>query len=200
MTTIQNVNVTNVSAIDAARPSRAGSTPLLPAASSVNPATMLALLQLECLGQANKASEQSRDAYDLAEAAADKARVDEMNKKNTETMIFGIIGAATTAAQGGLKLASGFAEGTKVNKLEGGSILCESAAKAIDTVKAFNAGRKDVHIAEQEQVAKTMKRASERLGRAVDATSQSESKVRELIAEIVRGQDQTTRAALFRSA
>ena len=199
MTTIQSSNIRK--ADDSHGTSRAGAPPssLMPAATSTNPATMLAILQLECLSQSNAAAEKSQEAYDLAEAAADKARIDEMARKNTENMVLGVISSAGTVAAGALTIRAGFAEEQPGKKWEGAAKIADGGTKALDSVKSYNAGWKDIHIAEYEQQAKTMKRASERLDRAMGSTTQAESKVRELISEIVRGQDQCARSALFRA-
>ena len=170
----------------------------MPPAAATDPSTMMAVLQLQTLQESSKASELSRQAYADAEEASDKARIDEMFTKANETLAFGVVAAAVTAFQGTAGIASAKSSNSKETwrALSGSA---EGTVKVIDTMKAVNVTNKDAHAAEHENASKASKRAGERLGREIDASAQSERKVRELLAEILKSKEQCERAAILRA-
>ena len=171
---------------------------LLAPAAATDPSTMMAVLQLQSLHESSKASEKSREAYAASEEASDKARIDEMFSKANETLAFGVVAASVTAFQGtaGIVSAKSSASPKTWGAIAG---TAEGTVKVIDTMKSVNITNKDAHIAEHENAAKASKRAGERLDREIDASGQSERKVRELLAEILKSKEQCERAAILRA-
>lgn len=164
---------------------------------SGDPVAMIAKLLVKSSQQKRESDDLSASVEEKAEDAADAKRIEAMKAKADSNFAAGVTGGVGQIASGAGGVATGL----------GGSAAWEPAGKTADGFakvgEAFykrDADRADQAIAKAESEAKVHKRASEALHKEVDAASQHEGKVMQLLQEIKQAQQQCERAALLKMA
>lgn len=191
------------------------SSSLLPEPESLagDPATMVAKLFVKSAQQKRAGDDVSLRMQEAAEDAADAKRMQAMRDKASANLYAGIASGVSQCASGILTGVAGFTSAAKIGKGDGASLanarsvgnIWESAAQVSGgTGKLFEAGWKseadrfDRKIADAESGTKLSKRAQDALRREIDAGTQHEGKVMQLLQEIKQAQAQCERAALLR--
>lgn len=187
--------------------------PLLPAPDFSGGDTVAAIAKLFVKSAEHKRASQdlSAQAEEVAEDAADARRLDAMKVKAEDTLAAGIAGGASQIASGagsivgGVKGSVALGAGVSPDVARNTSSTWDgSGAASGGMLKLVEAGyRSGADGAEQEMAkaeaqGKTAKRAQDELRRQVDAASQHEAKVMQLLQEIKQAQAQCERAALLR--
>lgn len=191
--------------------------PLLPAPDMVSgdPVAMIAKLLVKSAQQKREGADLSAAVEEKAEDAADAQRIAAMKEKADKTFMAGMaagfaqIGAGTCSIAGGaLSLGKVNAGGVNADlKAKGVASIWDGSAgittglgKIQETYLKHEADKADQAIAKAESQAKVHKRAAEALHKEVDAASQHEGKVMQLLQEIKQAQQQCERAALLKMA
>jgi len=188
---------------------------LLPAPDYVatDPTAMIAKLLVKSSQQKREGDEQSIRGEEAREDAADARRIEAMKSKADRTMLAGIASGGSQLASGlgsfggGVAGASaptgpGGADAARFSsmKWEGAGGVAGATGKLAEAGLKSEADHFDRKIVDAESGAKQCKRAQDQLRRQIDAGTQHEGKVMQLLQEIEQGQAQCARAALLRMA
>jgi hypothetical protein len=195
--------------------------PLLPSPpdlSGGDPITMLAKLMVSSAQQSQKGDELTEKTEADAEDAADARRVDEMKQKAEDNFTAGMIGGVSQIASGTCSIIGGAAGAAALDKAgpagptdamaknagniatiwEGAGQVGGGFGKIGETAYKNAADNADQRGAVAESDAKQAKRAQDELRRQIDAASQHEGKVTQLLQDIKQAQDQCMKAAILR--
>lgn len=203
----------------AAKEARGTEPSLLPAPDYVatDPTAMIAKLLVKSSQQKRASDEVSASAAEAAEDAADAKRIEAMASKAEMTMIAGMTAGLGQVASGALSFGSGCAGAAQLKvdstpatasqaahnasaKWDGAAAGAGGGGKIAEAGLKSEADRFDRKIADAESGAKHAKRAQDQLRRQIDAGSQHEGKVMQLLQEISQAQTQCARASLLRMA
>ena len=194
--------------------------PLLPPprGMSSDPMTLIAQLLVKSSRQKRESDELSAQVEEQSENAADAKRLEEMKSKASLTFAASVGAGAAQMCAGGCSIVGGARAGTRANA--GGEVnlaRAKSISSSWDGVSQATSGsgkmheaifkrfadeadKADQNIAKAESESKVHKRAAEALHKEVDAASQHEGKVMQLLQEIKQAQQQCERAALIKMA
>lgn len=191
--------------------------PLLPPprGMSSDPMTLIAQLLVKSSRQKRESDELSAQVEEQSENAADAKRLEEMKSKANLTFAASVGAGAAQMGAGGCSIVGGARAGTRANaggevnlaraksissSWDGGSQATSGSGKMHEAIFKRFADEADINIAKAESEAKVHKRAAEALHKEVDAASQHEGKVMQLLQEIKQAQQQCERAALLKMA
>lgn len=201
-----------------ARQASASQTSLLPTPDYVatDPTAMIAKLLVKSSQQKRESDELSTRSEELAEDAADGRRMEAMKSKADATLAAGMVAGFSQAASGAASFMAGSASAKALrtdmsataaqtareasSKWEGAGAIAGAGGKFAEAGAKSEADRFDRQIVGAESNAKQAKRAQDQLRRQIDAGSQHEGKVIQLLQEINQAQAQCARAALLRMA
>lgn len=179
--------------------------PLLPSpeTTSGDPTVMLAVLFVKSSQKMREGQELTVNAQEKAEDQADARRVEAMQKKAEDNFRSGALSGLADVASGVGSVTGGIAGANHSPKItagecEGSGNITGGLLKLASASAKKSADDADGAIAHAESDAKVAKRAQDALQKQVDAASQHESKVMQLLQEIKQAQAQCERAALLR--
>jgi hypothetical protein len=175
---------------------------------------MIAKLLVKSSQQKRESDELSSLAEEAAETAADERRMEAMKSKADMALASGMAAGFSQLASGAGSLVGGCLGGRELNKpnpspeaarnvvstWEGAGAIAGAGGKFVEAGYRSEADHFDRSIVDAESGAKQAKRAQDQLRRQIDAGSQHEGKVIQLLQEISQAQTQCTRAALLRMA
>ena len=179
--------------------------------------TLIAQLLVKSSRQKRESDELSAQVEEQSENAADAKRVEEMKSKANLTFAASVGAGAAQMGAGGCSIVGGARAGTRANaegevnlaraksissSWDGGSQATSGSGsgKMHEAIFKRFADEADINIAKAEYETKVHKRAAEALHKEVDAASQHEGKVMQLLQEIKQAQQQCERAALLKMA
>jgi hypothetical protein len=205
-------SVSNVPMDDASPPAapEPEPAPTLPSPDYVSgdPLAMIAKLFVKSAQQKRRSDDLTAKSQEQAEDAADAARINAMKEKADRALCAGIAGGLSQVAAGGCLLVGGLKSAGALDnapkaqsissKWEGASMSTAGLGKVAEASLKHHADAADQDIAKAESDGKLAKRAQDALRKEVDAASQHESKVTQLLQEIKQSQAQCERAALLR--
>ncbi len=191
--------------------------PLLPPprGMSSDPMTLIAQLLVKSSRQKRESDELSAQVEEQSENAADAKRLEEMKSKASLTFAASVGAGAAQMCAGGCSIVGGARAGTRANaggevdlaraksissSWDGVSQATSGSGKMHEAIFKRFADEADINIAKAESETKVHKRAAEALHKEVDAASQHEGKVMQLLQEIKQAQQQCERAALLKMA
>lgn len=224
-----NVNTMPLAGGPPTAPRGAEPAPLLPAPDTVSgdPIAMIAKLLVKSSQQKRQSDDLTAAVEEKAEDAADAQRIAAMKDKADKNFTAGMIGGLSQMGAGACSVSAGLASASALNKpgpplgpdgkaltpdfrsdfagsasktWDGTGQILGGAGKVGETVFKAAADRADQDIAKAESEGKVHKRAAEALHKEVDAASQHEGKVMQLLQEIKQAQQQCEHAALLKMA
>ncbi len=193
--------------------------------STDDPTTMIAKLFVKSAQQKRTSDHLSATAAERAEDAADAKRIEAMKTKADRTFAAGMVGGLSQAASGACSLSGGILSARALNapapallppgvsgpadmrpalaqsisaRYGGAADAAGGGGKVAEALLKRSADREDEHIATAETESKVARRAQEALHKEVEAATQHEGKVLQLLQEIRQAQAQCEHAALLR--
>lgn len=178
--------------IDAPPPAKAEAeaAAVLPAPDYVSgdPIAMMAKLFVKSAQQKRESDSLTATTEEHAEDVADAKRIEAMKDKADKTLMAGFVGGSSQAAGGVCSM-----------KSQGAGDLTSGLGKVGESLFKHEADAADRDVVKAETEGKVAKRAQDALHKEVDAATQHEGKVIQLLQEIKQAQAQSERAALLRA-
>lgn len=171
-----------------------------PDAVSGDPVAMLAKLFVKSAQSRRESNDVAAKAADQAEDAADARQIEAMREKADHDMQAGLVAGGSQIASGAATIGSGIAKGPEASAAwAGAGKVLEGAGKIRETGWKDLSSTADRGIEKAKHDSKVAKRSSDALHKEIDAATQHQGKVIQLMQEIKQAQAQCQRALLLRA-